>query len=180
MHTEPVETNGASDPSVSAQILAFALLVVGEPHSARPFPNMPAALARWMLSARSDFLNSSLACDACPWKGRCGAERVKPKKQIPKLITLIRDHMRYLALMSTEQERQAAYRELFRYQLDLGLIDEMRDATLKRLVLGSDRFKAEIEAMLKRKVEPAKRGRSIKNRDDQSEGEQTPLLAENK
>ncbi len=76
MDTESVETNAASDPSVSAQAGTFALLVAGETNSARPFLNTTAALARLMLSARSDFLDSLLACEACRWNGRL---RVKPR-----------------------------------------------------------------------------------------------------
>lgn len=94
--------------------------------------------------------------------------------------TLIRDHVQYLALGLTGQERQAAYRELFRYRLDPGLIDEVRNATRQGLIIGSDRFKAEIEAMLKRKMEPAKRGRAVKNRNDQRKGKQMSLPAEHK
>ena len=83
MDTEPVNTAVAGDLSVSAPIIAFALLGACEPDSARPFLNTPAAFARSMPngSARSDFLESSLACDARRSKGWRRVARVKPRGQ---------------------------------------------------------------------------------------------------
>jgi putative transposase len=93
---------------------------------------------------------------------------------------LIRDHAGYLALGRDEGERQAAYRGLFRYQLDPGVIDEIRAATSHGLVVGSERFKDEIQTLLKRRVTPAKRGRPLKGARDVAAGEQLTLLGENK
>ena len=93
---------------------------------------------------------------------------------------LIRDHAGYLVLGRDEQERQAAYRELFRFQLDPGLIDEIRTATRHGLVIGSERFKDEIEALLKRRVTPPRRGRPVKRGGNGSAREQLTLLGANK
>jgi putative transposase len=47
---------------------------------------------------------------------------------------------RYRAFGADEQGRQAAYRELFRYQFDPGLVNEIRKATNGNFALGSSRF----------------------------------------
>ncbi len=48
---------------------------------------------------------------------------------------LIRSHLVYAGLGLTDEERQATYRELFRYELDPGLVDEIRRATHGGMVL---------------------------------------------
>ncbi|WP_423820570.1 transposase [Salinisphaera sp. SPP-AMP-43] len=78
---------------------------------------------------------------------------------------LIKPHSLYDALGRTPAERQAAYRELFRYELDPGLVDEIRKATNGNYVLGSDRFEAEIAAALGRRVSRGKSGRPKKEPD---------------
>jgi putative transposase len=60
---------------------------------------------------------------------------------------------------------------MFRYQLDPGLIDEMRSATRHGLIIGSERFKSEIETMFNQKVMPAKCGRPVKKLGNQGKGE---------
>lgn len=57
------------------------------------------------------------------------------------------------------QSRQASYRALFRHHLDQAALDEIRETVNKGLVLGSERFKSEIEANLERRVRPGKVGR---------------------
>lgn len=76
--------------------------------------------------------------------------------------TLIKPHKLYKSLGSTPAERIAAYRELFRYQLDPGLIDEIRQATNGNYVLGTERFEAQVERALKRRVTRGKPGRPKK------------------
>ena len=61
---------------------------------------------------------------------------------------LIKPHFMYEELGSTEALRQASYRELFRYNLESGLVDEIRKATNGNYVLGNDRFKEEIRKAL--------------------------------
>lgn len=45
-------------------------------------------------------------------------------------------HSLYVALDVDAAARQAAYRELFRYELDPGLVDEIRRATNGNFALG--------------------------------------------
>ena len=76
--------------------------------------------------------------------------------------TLIHPHKLYRELGSTLPERLAAYRELFRYQLDPGLVDEIRRATNGNYVLGTERFEAQVERVLKRRVTRGQPGRPKK------------------
>ena len=55
--------------------------------------------------------------------------------------------------------RQAAYRELFRVQLDIGLVDEIRKATNGNYALGNALFVQQIEEALGRRVTAGKAGR---------------------
>lgn len=50
------------------------------------------------------------------------------------------------------------YRSLFRGHLDEKLIHDVRQATQQGMVLGSDRFKQEIEQLSGRRVTTLKRG----------------------
>ncbi len=71
-------------------------------------------------------------------------------------------HETYVRLGGSRDERAARYRELFRAELDPGLIDQIRTATNRNYALGSDRFAAEVGAMLGRRVTPGKSGRPPK------------------
>jgi putative transposase len=93
---------------------------------------------------------------------------------------LVRSHANYAALGTTPEARQAAYKELFRYQLDPGQIDEIRNAAKRELPLGESRFREEIEALVKRKLEPGKRGRPVKRGVPDERGEQLTLLEDGK
>ena len=55
--------------------------------------------------------------------------------------------------------RQEAYRELFRYSLDIGIVDEIRKATNGNYVLGSSKFVEQIAEALGRRVIAGKAGR---------------------
>ncbi len=72
---------------------------------------------------------------------------------------LNREHELYLALGAQASERQRAYRDLFRSQLDEAALTQIRKATSRELVLGNERFRQEIEEVLGKCVEPRKRGR---------------------
>ena len=72
---------------------------------------------------------------------------------------IIKPHALYKALGRDAQTRQAAYKELFRYELDPGMIDQIRTATNGNYALGNDLFKAQIAAALGRRVEAGKAGR---------------------
>ena len=68
-------------------------------------------------------------------------------------------HPLYQALGREEMLRAEAYRELFRYQLDAGLVDQIRVATNGNYALGSQKFSAEVETALGRRVTRGKPGR---------------------
>ena len=57
-------------------------------------------------------------------------------------------HPLYLAIGRGDTERQAAYRDLFRAQLDNKAIDDIRLALNQNQPLGSSRFYARIEAII--------------------------------
>jgi putative transposase len=61
-----------------------------------------------------------------------------------------------------KKSRQAAYRELFRHQLDPGIIAEIRTATNGNYALGSTKFQAQVAEMLGRRVTQGKPGRPRK------------------
>lgn len=75
---------------------------------------------------------------------------------------LITPHEVYRAIGLDEAGRQAAYRELFRHELEPGLVDEIRRATNGNFVLGGARFAERIAATLGRRVTPGKSGRPRK------------------
>src|SRR4030067_389613 len=72
-------------------------------------------------------------------------------------------HGQYAALGSTDSERQAAYRTLFRERLAEPTLDAIREATNKGWALGSDKFKEEIEGLLQRRTRPLPKG-GVRNR----------------
>ncbi len=61
-------------------------------------------------------------------------------------------HERYLALGSSPPDRRAAYRELFRHELDAGLVHDIRNAINGNFALGSSYFAARIAAALGRRA----------------------------
>jgi putative transposase len=68
----------------------------------------------------------------------------------------------YLSLGKSRKEREEAYRELFRYDLEPGEIDKIRKATNGNFALGNERFSEEISKNLGRRVSPGKAGRPKK------------------
>jgi putative transposase len=75
---------------------------------------------------------------------------------------LIRDHELYESLGTFSAERQHAYRELFRYSLDTRDIHAIRSGIRFGTPLGNERFKAQIEVALGRKLTQPTRGRPRK------------------
>lgn len=75
---------------------------------------------------------------------------------------LVTPHEIYLGLGTTEASRLTAYRELFRSELEPGLIEQIRQASNGNFALGSARFAEEIAAALGRRVTPGKSGRPRK------------------
>ena len=72
---------------------------------------------------------------------------------------LITDHPVFDALGQYEQQRQHAYRELFRSQIPERDIHHLRECLACNFPLGNDRFRQEIETILARRVGHPRRGR---------------------
>jgi len=86
---------------------------------------------------------------------------------------LLRDHPLYAALGATTEARQAAYRDLFRYQTDSETLKAIRESVNSGMVLGRERFKDEIEAALGRRVRPSERGRPKTRQKEKAPAEQS-------
>ncbi len=80
---------------------------------------------------------------------------------------LLTKHPLYLGLANTTEERNRCYRELFRNAIPEFDLHQIRQALSRNFPVGTDRFKARIEAALGRKLDSGKRGRPRKKRDDQ-------------
>lgn len=72
---------------------------------------------------------------------------------------LVRGHALYEALGASPHERQRAYRDLFQQAIPDPQLSEIRQATHKGWVLGSETFKDRVEALAGRRVRPLPRGR---------------------
>ena len=77
---------------------------------------------------------------------------------------LVTPHIEYSRLGKTDDERQAAYRQLFRRRITESGLVEIREATNKAWVLGNERFKQRIQKQLERRVEPSVRGGDRKSK----------------
>ncbi len=75
-----------------------------------------------------------------------------------KPVGLWSPHPEYLALGHTPSARGDAYREVFQLQLTDKLINNIRAAVNQGLVLGTDRFRAEVEQLTGQPQQPLKRG----------------------
>ncbi|MGE4500605.1 MAG: transposase [Hydrogenovibrio sp.] len=86
-----------------------------------------------------------------PWSSyRCNA--------LGKACDFIKPHLLYQQLGRNNVDRAKAYQALFEDRIPDKTLDEIREATNKAWVLGSDYFKEKIQAQLKRPVAPRKRG----------------------
>jgi putative transposase len=72
---------------------------------------------------------------------------------------LLKPHALYRALGKDAGSRAAAYRELFRYELEPGLVDEIRRATNGNYALGNAAFAEQVTTALGRRAIPGKSGR---------------------
>ena len=70
----------------------------------------------------------------------------------------ITPHGMYWALGSDDVQRQVAYRQLFKGRLSEYTLTQIRDATNKAWVLGSDYFKQKVEAQLNRRADKLTKG----------------------
>ena len=77
---------------------------------------------------------------------------------------LITPHVLYDALGKSLNNRQSAYKDLFKEKISIETLDEIRDATNKAWPLGGDKFKHKIEKITKRRAMPKSKGRPKKNR----------------
>ena len=68
-------------------------------------------------------------------------------------------HMLYESLGANAPDRQTAYRELFRHELEPGWVDEIRKATNGNYALGNEYFAKQVLITLGRRVVPGKAGR---------------------
>ena len=84
---------------------------------------------------------------------------------------LVQPHELYLGLGTDADQRQTAYRELFRHEMEPGLVDEIRKATNGNYALGDARFAEQIAQTLGRRVQPGKAGRPRKLRGEEAGGE---------
>jgi putative transposase len=75
-------------------------------------------------------------------------------------------HPLYLALGKNDKARQAAYRNLFRTELDNEAISDIRLALQQNQPLGNSRFYAKIEATTGQRREPKQRGRPKGQQDE--------------
>jgi putative transposase len=66
---------------------------------------------------------------------------------------LIAPHELYRRLGRTPDQRQSAYRQLFRHHLAEATLASIRDATNKAWVLGNEHFKRRMQRQLDRHVE---------------------------
>jgi putative transposase len=81
---------------------------------------------------------------------------------------LLKPHLLYWQLGHTDPERHSAYRELFRHELDPGVVDSIRQATQGNYALGSPQFAEQVAATLGRRVSRGKAGRPRKTVEPES------------
>ncbi|MEN8176034.1 MAG: hypothetical protein ABFS23_09740 [Pseudomonadota bacterium] len=103
-----------------------------------------------------------------PAEYRWSSYRSNAQGEPSKLLT---SHPLYAAFGPDDESRWAAYRALFRDQLDPGPVDEIRRATNSNYALGSPRFQAQVEAVLDRRATPRRSGRPPKKTDVPESGD---------
>lgn len=81
---------------------------------------------------------------------------------------LLKPHALYHALGQDSASRAVAYRELFRYQIEPGLVDEIRRATNGNYALGSAAFAAQVAVALGRRTTRGKSGRPVRGVEPES------------
>lgn len=76
---------------------------------------------------------------------------------------LVTEHCIYQALGRDNAEQRSAYRTLFKSQIEEQTLREIRDTLQKGWVLGSERYKNEIAALVSRRVQPSPKGRPARS-----------------
>ena len=83
----------------------------------------------------------------------------KPRIVLPgQPYPFIQPYTFCLALGQTKNERTQHYQTLFQAHIDRETLKEIRQTTNKDQVLGNDKFKAEIEQMLNRRINSYEHG----------------------
>ena len=72
---------------------------------------------------------------------------------------LLTEHALYRRLGRTDDERRAAYQQLFQAQVTKADVEVIRAATNKAWALGNDRFRQKVEALAGRRAAPLPKGR---------------------
>jgi putative transposase len=80
-----------------------------------------------------------------------------------KADPLVSDHALYWALGNTPFQREAAYKEGLAHPLKPEEIEEIRAATNKGWILGTESFKQSIAKLTSRRLDPIKKGRPKKS-----------------
>jgi putative transposase len=97
-----------------------------------------------------------------PWSSyRANAQGAEDK--------LLQSHELYLKLGNNAVARQSAYRELFRNELEPGLVEEIRRANNGNYALGNTLFAEQVAKAVKQRVQPGKPGRPRKALGPESE-----------
>ncbi len=94
-----------------------------------------------------------------PAEYRWSSYRANAQQEADDLVVA---HELYHRLGETSATRCEAYRSIFKTHVDDAVIDEIRGALNQELVLGSSRFRQNIEAMIGRQASPRPRGRPAK------------------
>lgn len=99
-----------------------------------------------MVSDPADYVWSSYQCNA-----------------LGKQSELLTPHTLYLQLSADATERLVRYRELFVSHVENKLLDDIRQASNKGLVLGNERFVEELEALSNMRLREGRKGRPRKS-----------------
>jgi putative transposase len=78
-----------------------------------------------------------------------------------KHSALCQPHPCYLALADSETERQQAYRDMFKGEVNETLLGDIRSAVKSGMALGNDRFKQEVAELTGRRQQMGQRGRLV-------------------
>lgn len=90
---------------------------------------------------------------------------------ISEIDPLVTPHYKYQELGENNEERKKSYRALFDAHISARELDEIREATNKEWVLGSNYFKDKISEKLKRRVKPLMRGGDRKSEQFKSQND---------
>lgn len=90
--------------------------------------------------------------------------------------SIVREHPIYSGLGSNPEERRRAYCDLFRAQMDAGVLNEIREASRAGTLLSGERFRREIEQTQQIRLTRRPRGRPPKPTNEASGADQLSLV----